>query len=117
MFGVPFIQAGSSWFLLIVESAPCGWSWTSGLSGCLDWGSLCLCSGGWSWISSLCSAVKCPVMGFGVFISLGWFWAAHLLMFRFVFLFCWIIIVVLFALELASSWVELGFSVNMETFM
>ena len=34
-------------------------------------GSLCWCSGGWSWISSLWSAMKCPVMsyemsGFGV---------------------------------------------------
>ena len=32
MFGVPFLQAGSSWFLFIVESAPCGWVWTSNLS-------------------------------------------------------------------------------------
>ena len=53
-----------------MESTPCGWSWTSGLSGFLDWGSLCLCSGGWSWISSLCSAVKCPVVSFGVSVGL-----------------------------------------------
>ena len=60
--------------------------------------------------------MKCPVMSFGVFMGLAWFWAAHLLMFRFVFLFCWRIIVVHFALKLVRSWVELGFSVDMETF-
>ena len=49
-------------------------------------------------------------------MGLAWFWAAHLLMFRFVFLFCWRIIVVHFALKLVRSWVELGFSVDMETF-
>ena len=31
VFGVPFLQTGISWFLLIVESAPCEWGWTNGL--------------------------------------------------------------------------------------
>ena len=72
MFGVPFLQAGRLWFLLIVKSAPCGWGWNSGLSGFLGLGNLRLCSGGWSWISSLWSAVKvtssefCGVDGFGI---------------------------------------------------
>ena len=79
-------------------------------------GGPCVCSGGWRWISFLWSAMKCPVMSFGVFMGLAWFWAAHLLMFKFVFLFCWRIIVVHFALKLVGSWVELGFSVDMETF-
>ena len=34
-------------------------------------GNLCLCPGGWSWISSLWSAVQCPVVGFGVSIGLA----------------------------------------------
>ena len=39
-----------------------------GLTACqgfLVGGSLCLCSGGWNWMSSLWSAVKCPVVSFG----------------------------------------------------
>ena len=32
MFEVAFLYAGSLWFLFIVEVAPCGWGWTSGLS-------------------------------------------------------------------------------------
>ena len=62
---VPFLQAGTSWFLLIVESAPCGWGWTSGLSQFLGCGNLCLCSAGWSWILSLWSAMKHSVASFG----------------------------------------------------
>ena len=46
MLGVPFLQAGRSWFLLIVESVPSRWSWTSGLSRFPGWGNLYLCSGG-----------------------------------------------------------------------
>ena len=70
-FGCP-LQAESLWFLLIVESAPCGWGWTSDLSRFPGWGSLSLCSGGWSWISSLWSAKKCPVVNFGVLMGLAW---------------------------------------------
>ena len=116
MFGVPFLPAGSSWFLLIVEFAHCGWIWTSGLSGFPGWGSLCLCSGGWSWSSSLRSALKCPIVSFGVPMGSAWLWEAHLLMFRVVFLFCWRISVVCLALNLFGFWVELGFSVGMENF-
>ena len=32
-------------FLLTVESAPCGWGWTRGLSRFPGWGNLCLCFG------------------------------------------------------------------------
>ena len=32
---------------------------------------LCLCSGGWSWISSLWSAVKCPVTSYEMSVVLG----------------------------------------------
>ena len=71
LFAVPFLQAGRLWFLFIVESAPCGWGWTSGLSRFAGQASLCLYSGGWSWISSLkCNKVSSSefwiVFGFGV---------------------------------------------------
>ena len=55
-----------------------------------------------------------PVVNFGVSMGLAWLWAACLLMFRFVFLFCWRISVVYLALGLDGSWMELGFSVGME---
>ena len=35
-------------------------------------GDLHLCSGGWSWISSLWSAIKCPVVSFWVFMGLAY---------------------------------------------
>ena len=98
-----------------MESTSCGWSWTSGLSRFLDWGSLFLCSGGWSWIS-LCSAVKCPVVSFGVSVGLTWLWVSCVLMLGVVFLFCWRVSVVCLALELIDSWMELGFSVGIESF-
>ena len=90
-----------------------------GLTACqgfLVGGSLCLCSGGWNWMSSLWSAVKCPVVSFGVSVGLAWLWAACLLMFKVGFLFCWRITVVCLSLDLVRSWVELGFSVGVETF-
>ena len=58
--------------------------------------------------------MKCPVVSFGMSIGLAWLWAARLLMFRVVFLFCWKIKMVCLALKLVGSWVELGFSVGME---
>ena len=67
-------------------------------------------------MSSLWSAVKCPVVSFGVSVGLAWLWAACLLMFKVGFLFCWRIIVVCLALDLVRSWVELGFRVGVETF-
>ena len=84
VFGVPFLQAGRSWFLLFVESAPCGWGWSSGLSTFPGWGNLCLCSGGWSWISSL----ECSEVSSSEFWGLVRLWTGHLLMFRVVVLFC-----------------------------
>ena len=75
-----------------------------------------MCSGGWSWISSLWSAMESPVVGFGVSMSLAWLWAAYILMRRAVFLHCWRISMVCLALEFVGSWVELGFSVGMEAF-
>ena len=116
VFGVPFLQAVSSWLPLIVESAPCGWGCTSGLSGFSGWGSLCLCSGGWSWMYSLWSAVMYQVVSFGMSIGFAWLWAAHLFMFRVMLLFCWRINMVCLSLVLVGSWLELGFSVGVETF-
>ena len=60
--------------------------------------------------------MKYPVVNFEVSMGLVWFLAAHLLMFRVVFLFCWRISVVCLALNLFGFWVELGFSVGMENF-
>ena len=60
--------------------------------------------------------MKCSVVNFGMSMGLSWLWAARLLMFRVVFLFCWRIRMVCLALELVDSWVELGFSVGMEIF-
>ena len=70
MFGVAFLEAGSLWFPFIVELAPCGWGLTSGLSRFPGSGSLLRCSGGWSWISSLWSAMKCPIVSFEVSLGL-----------------------------------------------
>ena len=47
-----------------VEVSPSGWGWTIGLSRFPGWGSLCRCSGAWNVISSLWSAMECPVMSF-----------------------------------------------------
>ena len=60
--------------------------------------------------------MKCPVVSSGVSMVLVWLWAACLLMLRAVFLLCWRISMVCLALELVGSWVELGFSVGMESF-
>ena len=58
--------------------------------------------------------MKCPVVSFRVSVGLAWLWAACFLMLRALFLLCWRIISL--ALELVDPWVELGFSVGMETF-
>ena len=50
-------------------------------------------------------------------MGLVWLWAACLLMLKVVFLLCWRISMVCLALELVDSWVDLGFSVGMETFV
>ena len=64
MFGVGFLYSAGLWFLFIVEVSPSRWGWTIGLSRFPGWGSLRQCSGAWSWISSLWSAVECPVTSF-----------------------------------------------------
>ena len=94
-----------------MESAPCGWGWTNGLQAFLFEGAcVCVLVGG---AESLWSAMKYPVVSFGVPMGLAWLWAACLLMLRAVFLSCWRISVGCFALELVGSWVELGFRVGM----
>ena len=109
-------QAGRSWFLLVVGSTLYGWCWTNGLSRCPGWWNLCLCSGGWNWISSPWSAVNCPVVSIEVSMGLTWLQEARLLVFRVVFLFFWRIIMVCLSLELVGSWVGLGFSVDVKNF-
>ena len=74
------------------------------------------CIGGWNWISSLWNAVKCPVMSFWISMGLAWLCAALLLIFRFVFLFCWRIIMACLALDPVGSCLELSFSLGVETF-
>ena len=63
-------------------------------------------------ISSLSSAVMCPVVSFVVSLDLTWLWAACLLMLRVVFLFCCRISMLCLAVDLVGCWVELGFSVG-----
>ena len=60
--------------------------------------------------------MKCPVVSIGLSMGLAWLWAAYLLMFRVVFLFCWRISMVCLAVETVGSWVELGFSLDMVAF-
>ena len=70
VFGVAFLYSGSLW-----SSLYCGVSslWV-GLYRWLvkvSWlGKLVSCSGGWSWISSLWSAMKCPVMSYEMSMGL-----------------------------------------------
>ena len=71
-----------------MESTPWTWVWTSCFWRFPGLGNLCLCSGAWNRISSLCRAVQCPVVSFGVSMDFVWLWAACLLIFRIVFLFC-----------------------------
>jgi len=58
MFGVPFLQAGGSWFLLIIESAPCGWDCTNGLSRFPHWG---------RWVELDLSSLECNEVSSGEF--------------------------------------------------
>ena len=106
-----FLYARILWVLFIVEVPPCGWGWTSGLSRFLSEGRLCLCSGGWSCISSLWGATKCPVVSFVVSMGLVWLWAVCVLVLMDMFLCCWRISMIYLALKLVVSWVELDFSV------
>ena len=115
VFGVPLLYAGSSWFLFIVKTASCGWGWTSDLSRFPGWGSLHL----FQWMELDLFSLECSEVSSSVFWGsrfLAWLWAACLLMLRAVFLLCWRISMGYLALELVGSWVELGFSVDMEAF-
>ena len=64
MYGVAFLYSGSLWFLFIVEISPSGWGRMIGLSRFPGWGRLRRCSDVWNWISSLLSAMECPVVSF-----------------------------------------------------
>ena len=64
--GWPFCILAVCGVLFIVEFPHCGW----GCMGDLSRGSLCQCSGGWIWISSLWSAMKCPVMRYEMSMGL-----------------------------------------------
>ena len=56
--------------LFIVEFPHYGWGCMGGLLRFPGQGSLCRCSGGWSWISSLWSTMKCPVMSYAMSVGL-----------------------------------------------
>ena len=64
VWGGPFCILAICGVLFDVEFPQCEWGCIGGLSRFLGYGSLCQCSGGWSWISSLWSAMKFPVMGY-----------------------------------------------------
>ena len=52
----------------------CGWGWVSILWCFPGWWSLCLCSGWWSWSSSLWRAMQCSVVGFRVSMGSECLW-------------------------------------------
>ena len=68
--GWPFCILAVCGVLFIVGFPCCGWVCMGGLSRFPGYGSLCRCSGGWSWISSLWSAMKCPVMSYEMSVGL-----------------------------------------------
>ena len=60
--------------------------------------------------------MKCPVVSSEMSMGSMCLWAACILKFRAMFLCWWRICMVCLALELAGSWVVLGFTVGMEAF-
>ena len=56
----------------------CGRGWVHILWWFPGCGDLCLCSGWWSWISSLWRAVQCIIVGFGVSMNSVWLWTVLL---------------------------------------
>ena len=60
--------------------------------------------------------MKCPVVSFEVSVALVQLLATFIFVLRVMFLLCWRISMVCFALKLVGSWIELGFSVGMEAF-
>jgi len=68
VFGVAFQYSGSLWFLFIVEVPRCGWDWTIWLVKVSWLGKLVF----W-WvelISSVWSAMRCPVVSFEMSMGL-----------------------------------------------
>ena len=113
VLGAGFLYSGSLWSLY------CGVSslWV-GLYGWLvkvSWlGKLVLVFWWVELISSLWSAMKCPIMSYEMSMGLEWLWEAGILKLRPVFLCCWRICMVCLALELVGPWVVLGFMVSLE---
>ena len=68
------------------------------------------------WVELDLFFLECNVVTFEVSMGLAWLWAACLLMFSIVFLFCLRIIVLCLVLDLVGSCVETAFSVSVETF-
>ena len=60
--------------------------------------------------------MKCQVMSSEISMGLERLWAACILKFRAMFLYCSRICMVCLALKLVGPWVVLGFSVGMEAF-
>ena len=60
--------------------------------------------------------MQCPVVSFEVSMGLVRLLATCVLRLRIMFLSCWRISLACLALKFVCSWVELGFSVGMETF-
>ena len=59
----------SGWKVVVPHN--CGvFSLWVGMDQWLGWVNFCLCSGGWSWISSLWSGIKYTVVSFGVSVDL-----------------------------------------------
>ena len=105
----PFCILAVCGVLFIVEFPHCGWACMGGLWRFPGKGSLCRCSGGWTWISSLWSAMKCSIMSYEMSMGLKWLWAACILKLRAMLLCCWRIFMVCLALELLGPWTVLGF--------
>ena len=61
-------------------------------------------------------SLGCNEVSSSEFWGLAWFLTACILMLRVVFQFCWRIRMICLALEFVGSWMQLGFSVGMETF-
>ena len=71
---------------------------------------------GWSCISSLWSAMKCPVVSFELSMHLMRLLATFIFVLRVMSLNCWRISLVCIFLKLVGSGMELGFIVGMKAF-
>ena len=104
LFGVAFLYAevcGSSLLWMFLPVGGVGWvacqgSWLGKLASVFWWVEL---------VSSLWSAMKCPVVSFEVSMGLVWLLAACIFVLRFMFLLCWKSSLVCLALKLVGSWV------------